>query len=73
MVLEERNGDKLIICFTELPAPPTPPSNFWDNLTWIGDDDWLATAIADGTCMAVTDGSYMKDLYPNIQSAVVVL
>ena len=84
-VREERNGDKSIICFTELPAPPTPPSNFWevlekwqrlwlwDNLTWVGDDDWLAAAIADGTCVAVTDGSYMKDLYPNIQSAAVVL
>ena len=30
-------------------------------------------AIADGTCIAVTDGSYMKDLYPHIQLAAVVL
>ena len=81
----EPNGDKSIICSTELPVPPSPPSDFWevldkwqrlwlwDNLTWVGDDDWLAAAIADGTCIAVTDGSYMKDLYPNIQSAAVVL
>ena len=81
---EEPNGDKSIICSTELPAPPSPPSDFWevlgrwqrlwlwDNLTWVGDDDWLAAAIANGTCIAVTDGSYMKDLYSNIQSAAVV-
>lgn len=45
----------------------------WDNLQWVGDDDWLATAISKGTCIAVTDGSYMKNLFPNIQSAAVVL
>ena len=45
----------------------------WDNLQWIEDDDWIATAIAEGTCIAVTDGSYMKDLYPHIHLATVVL
>ncbi len=45
----------------------------WDNLQWVEDDNWMAVAIAEGTCIAVTDGSYMKDLYPNIHSAAVVL
>jgi hypothetical protein len=45
----------------------------WDNLQWIGDDDWIGITIAEGTCIPVTDGSYMKDLYPHIHSAVVVL
>ena len=45
----------------------------WNNLQWVGDNDWLAAAIADGTCIAVTDGSYMKNLYPHIQLAAVVL
>jgi hypothetical protein len=74
-----------ILCSTEPPAPISPPSDFWevlhrwkrtwmwDNLKWVGDDDWLAVAIAEGTCVAVTDGSYMKDLYPNIHSAALVL
>lgn len=84
-VREEGNGEIAIICYTEPPGAASPPSDFWEvldrwqrrwmweNLTWVGDDDWLAAAIADGTCIAVTDGSYMKDLYPNIQSAAVVL
>ena len=33
----------------------------------------MAIAIAEGTCIAVTDGSYMKDLYLHIHSAAVVL
>ena len=82
---EEPNGDRSIICSTELPGPPPLPSDFWevldkwqrlwmwDNLTWVGDDGWLAAVIADGTCIAVTDGSYMKDLYPNVQLVAVVL
>ncbi len=27
----------------------------WENLQWIGDEDWLAVAIAEGTCIAVAD------------------
>jgi hypothetical protein len=45
----------------------------WDNLKWVGDDEWIAIAIAKGTCMAVTDGSFMKDLYPHIHLAALVL
>ncbi len=39
----------------------------------MGDGHWIAKAIEDGTLIAVTDGSYMKDLYPNIHLAVLVL
>jgi hypothetical protein len=45
----------------------------WENLQWIGDEDWLAVAIAEGTCIPVADGSNMKDLYPTISSAAVIL
>jgi hypothetical protein len=74
-----------IIGHTSNPPVVPPPSNIWevlrkwqrtwlwDNLQWVGDDDWLALAIAEGPCIAVTDGLYMKDLYLNIHSAVVVL
>jgi hypothetical protein len=45
----------------------------WDNLQWVEDDEWIVIAIAEGTCMAVTDGSFKKDLYPHIHSAALVL
>ncbi len=45
----------------------------WENLQWVRDDDWIVEAIANESLIAVTDGSYMKDLYPNIHSAAVVL
>jgi hypothetical protein len=45
----------------------------WDNIRWNGDDNWIAESIRQGTCMAVTDGSYMKTLYPDIHSAAFVL
>ena len=41
----------------------------WDNLTVQGDTAWLADAIADKTLVAVTNGSYMKEIYPDIKSA----
>ena len=65
------------------PAAPTsePPQSFldvisgwgydwlWDNLRLVGPTDWLAKAIKDGTCIRVTDGSYMRELRKDICSA----
>ncbi len=45
----------------------------WENLQWIGDEGWLAMAIAEGMCIAVANRSYMKDLYPTISLAAVIL
>ncbi len=45
----------------------------WDNLTIRGETLWLAEAIADNTLIVVTDGSYMKETYPHINSAAFVL
>jgi hypothetical protein len=70
-----------------LPRPPTKanPASFWevirawgndwmwDNLLITGDLDWIAALIADNSCVAVTDGSYMKEMYPNLNSAAFVL
>jgi hypothetical protein len=39
----------------------------------MGDDDWVVGSIREGTCVVVTDGSYMEVLYPEISSAAVVL
>ncbi len=38
----------------------------WDNIRWEGDDNWISDSIRQGTCIAVTDGSYMKSLHPDI-------
>jgi hypothetical protein len=84
-VSEDGGGEVYICSQAEGPCASGAPQDFWgvlrkwertwmwDNLQWTGEDDWLATAIAEGTCIAVTDGSYVKDLYPSINSAVVVL
>jgi hypothetical protein len=45
----------------------------WDNLSIMGDLDGTAVSIADNSCVAVTDGSYMKELYPYLNSAAFVL
>jgi hypothetical protein len=65
--------------------PEAPPTLFlevlqkwehtwmWENIQWVGDDNWIAEAIEDSSCIAVTDGLYMKALYPRIHSAAFVL
>ena len=45
----------------------------WESLHLIGDDHWLENSIAAGTCMAATDGSYIKEYYPNICSAAYII
>ncbi len=69
------------------PCPPTkaPPSSLWevilgwgntwmwDNLLFMGDLDWLAALTADYSCVAMTDGSYMKEKYPYLNSAAFVV
>jgi hypothetical protein len=45
----------------------------WENLKWIGEDGRIARSIQEGSCIAVTDGSYMKYLFPTIHSAALVL
>ncbi len=44
----------------------------WENLTIQGDVLWLADAIADNSLVLVTNGSYMKEIYPHINSAAFV-
>ena len=45
----------------------------WRSLRLIGDDHWLEEAIEAGTCRAVTDGSYIKEQFPNICLAAFIL
>jgi hypothetical protein len=45
----------------------------WENIRWEGGDNWISASIWQGTCIAVTDESYMRLLYPDIHSTVFVL
>lgn len=70
---------------TTAPVGPPPPTNFveslrtaegnwmWDDLTIVGDENWIVDAIESSTVRAVTDGSYMEDLFPDVCSAAFIL
>jgi hypothetical protein len=45
----------------------------WNNMKVVGGTDWLTQAIAGGTLIAVTDGSYIQEHYPEICSAALIL
>jgi hypothetical protein len=67
------------------PDPPRTPRTFlevlrswgntwlWANLSILGGADWIQDAVSEGTLVAVTDGSYIRELYPNLCSAAFVL
>lgn len=75
-----------IVSSTSMAPPPTlVPSSFieelqewwdcswiWDSLCLQGDEGWLAEAIADNSMMAITDGLFIRELYPNINLAAFV-
>jgi hypothetical protein len=37
----------------------------WDNVSMAGGHNWLHEAIQDGSLLAVTNGSYIREQYPN--------
>ena len=45
----------------------------WDDMQVIGGTEWIGESIKKGALMAVTDGSFMRELYPNLCSACFVL
>ena len=45
----------------------------WNNLQSVGDDDWLEQAIEDASLLVVADGSYIKELYPDLCSAAFIM
>jgi hypothetical protein len=78
-------GVYAVISHTPRPQEAMEPTSFWgvveswgntwlwDNLKITGNIGWIALAIWDNSLLAVTNGSYMKELYPNINSAAFVL
>ncbi len=45
----------------------------WEDMRLTGVDGWLEEAIRDNSLVAVTDGSYMQDKYPNMNSCAFIL
>ena len=45
----------------------------WRSLQILGNDGWLKRAIEGRTLVAVTDGSYMREMYPHVCLAAFVL
>jgi hypothetical protein len=85
MVCEVLLGVKTIITYAEGPPAHIQPTAIWEvlqkwqqtwmweNIQWVGMDNCIVEAIKKGTCIAVTEGSYMKELYPSIHLATLVL
>jgi hypothetical protein len=67
------------------PIRPIAPTDFldvlrgwgqtwiWEHLKIIGGTDWISQAISENSLLAVTDGSYIKEHYPNLCSAAFIL
>jgi hypothetical protein len=84
-VKEADPGVMAILSFTEGPCTQQTSTRFWeilekwqrtwmwDNLKWVGNNNGIAAAITDGTCIAITNGLYMKEVYTRIQSTALVL
>ncbi len=74
----------VVVLHTPSPQVTTEPTKFWDmvkswgstwmwdNLRIMGDISWIAESIADNSLLTVTDGSYMMELYPSLNSAAFV-
>ena len=85
MVKKDNREEVTIIAHSAVPPQMPAPRNFqeallkwkqtwmWVNLLWVGTDNWIADAIRGDSCIAVTDGSYMKHLFLSIHAAALVL
>ena len=78
-------GRVAIASVAAAPEPVSLPESFldvlrewgntwmWDSLRLLGDDDWIEIAIQEGTCIAVTDGSYIREIFGDMCSCAFVL
>ena len=70
----------------EVQFQPTPPPDtilevlrewgclwMWESMTLFGDDNWMVESIRAGSLYAVTDGSYIRERFPDLCSAAFVL
>lgn len=45
----------------------------WDNLKMVGNDHWVCDAIADNSCTAVADGSYIQEVHLDLCATAFVM
>jgi hypothetical protein len=79
-----QGGWRLISVAQAITSGP-PPRNFmevlrswgntwlWDNISLVREHGWINDAISDGSLLAVMDGSFIREQYPNLCSAAFVL
>jgi hypothetical protein len=86
LVAATEEGIVKIISFMDNPAVTRAPSTFrevlhewghtwmWDGLRLSGDSlgTWIEEAIKTNLLIAITDGSYMKELFPNMNSCTFI-
>jgi hypothetical protein len=84
-VEESTPGTKKVYSVEPPPICLIPPTDFldvlcgwgqkwiWDDLTVTGGTDWFAQATADNILVAVINGSYIKEHYPELCTAAFVL
>ena len=81
MLRKESTGDRVAIVSVALLTEPDSLSEtfldvlrewgniwMWDSLRLLGEDDWIMESIQDGTCIAVTDGSYIREIFGDMCS-----
>ena len=74
-----------LLSSTSPPPPPPMPRHFhdllsqwpnqrmWSNLRYTGDGQWLYKAIENNTLLCVADGSYIREIHPNLCAAAVII
>jgi hypothetical protein len=79
------NQNYRVKSYSPPPPPEFIPSTIWDMLekwecTWIweginsvGEDTWIAEGVTNNTLLAVTDGSFMMKMYPNMSACAYVI
>ena len=45
----------------------------WEEIEIVGGTEWLCDAIADGTLVAATDGSFIQQMHPDVCAACFVM
>ena len=84
-VAERALGVMTLLSYTQLPPPPPSLHTIWEvlrewkctwlweNLQMVGDDHWIRDAIFSGSCIAVSDGSFIREMHPHLCSTAFIM
>ena len=79
------NGNIILLSHTPHPTLKTTPTHFhdllldwsgshwWQELKYTGDGTWIYQAVRKGTLICISDGSYIKELHPDVCSAAIIM